>query len=527
MPSAQSKASLGAISSGGNAGSGAGMNLAWLQQVLGRIPYTPFSLRRRSRDLLAAGKADEASEVAERLFRLDPRRGIQMRGEILQFLNPKDDHSGYWLDALERYPRETDFVRKATHAALRVGNLRVAEESLARLIQRNRTRYRDTNFVVGLANIYGERGEPAKVRDVVRRFLRSLRGKAACRIASVRLSRLIFSWFPSAKVRNRHLLGRDLDKTMLSMIARSAVRPKSKALLDRVLKVQQSLTDRSPRTFFDTDISEDQTREFIALALNHLNTGRAFSFVRVGDGESSCIPYEQRLSSFEISDSIAREKMWWGRALTEFERTKYASSVSEAIWNADCIGIPTISRFLRDINLSTNDALEKGRTGRGLRAVLNVLEQADRVLPDPLRLPCFASCHLHQDISRWRLYPELFKGRPDVVLVSCHRSLERRFSEEFSIRVEENIIIPPRFASIPAFENVGPVAEPLPDILESVADLLAKSARGRLVLIGAGYLGKSLIHLAKTQGAVALDVGSVFDKWVGANTRSYLDLAAE
>jgi hypothetical protein len=503
------------------------MNLAWLQQVLGRIPYTPFSLRRRSRDLLAAGKTDEASEVAEKLFRMDPRRGIQMRGEILQFLKPKDDHSGYWLEALERYPREIDFVRKATHAALRVGNLRVAEDSLARLIERKHTRYRDANFVVGLANIYGERGESAKVRGVVRRFLRSLRGKAVCRIASVRLSRLIFAWFPSAKARNRHLPKRDLDERMLSMIARSAVRPKSKALLDRVLKLQQSLAARSPCTFFDTDISEEQTLEFIALALQHLNSGKAFSFVRLGDGESSCIPYEQRLSSFELTDSIAREKMWWGRALTESERTKYSRAVSEAIWNADCIGIPTISRFLRDINLSGNDGLENGRTGRGLRAVLNALEQVDRVLPDPLRSPYFASCHLHQDISRWQLYPELFKSRPDVVLVSCHRALESRLAEEFSIRIEENIVIPPRFASIPVFEDAGPVANPLPDILENVAEVLAKSARGRLVLVGAGYLGKSLIHLAKTQGAVALDVGSIFDRWVGANTRSYLDLAAE
>jgi hypothetical protein len=47
---------------------------------------------------------------------------------------------------------------------------------------------------------------------------------------------------------------------------------------------------------------------------------------------------------------------------------------------------------------------------------------------------------------------------------------------------------------------------------------------GCLVLVGAGYLGKWLVDVARAQGGVALDVGSVFDYWLGLTTRSYLDL---
>jgi hypothetical protein len=43
--------------------------------------------------------------------------------------------------------------------------------------------------------------------------------------------------------------------------------------------------------------------------------------------------------------------------------------------------------------------------------------------------------------------------------------------------------------------------------------------------VGAGYLGKRLVDLAKMRGGVALDLGSIFDHWVGINTRSYMDLA--
>jgi len=44
------------------------------------------------------------------------------------------------------------------------------------------------------------------------------------------------------------------------------------------------------------------------------------------------------------------------------------------------------------------------------------------------------------------------------------------------------------------------------------------------VLIGAGYPGKILVDVARARGGVALDLGSIFDYWLGLRTRSYLDI---
>ena len=44
---------------------------------------------------------------------------------------------------------------------------------------------------------------------------------------------------------------------------------------------------------------------------------------------------------------------------------------------------------------------------------------------------------------------------------------------------------------------------------------------GRMVIVGAGYAGKVVIHEAKKRGAMALDLGSALDYWMGAATRSY------
>jgi hypothetical protein len=61
-------------------------------------------------------------------------------------------------------------------------------------------------------------------------------------------------------------------------------------------------------------------------------------------------------------------------------------------------------------------------------------------------------------------------------------------------------------------------------MLDEVAENLGDLPRNRLVLVGAGYLGKWLVDVSRARGGVALDVGSIFDYWMGLKTRSYLDL---
>ena len=64
-----------------------------------------------------------------------------------------------------------------------------------------------------------------------------------------------------------------------------------------------------------------------------------------------------------------------------------------------------------------------------------------------------------------------------------------------------------------------------PRSIDRVLDELGDTPRGRLVLVGAGYAGKIIIDEARNRGGIALDLGSIFDRWMGANTRSYQDLA--
>jgi hypothetical protein len=64
----------------------------------------------------------------------------------------------------------------------------------------------------------------------------------------------------------------------------------------------------------------------------------------------------------------------------------------------------------------------------------------------------------------------------------------------------------------------------LPEMVRDVLTAMGDTPRGRLVIVGAGYLGKWICDEARTRGGVALDLGSIVDYWVGLKTRSYLDL---
>ena len=454
------------------------------------------------------------------LSHMPVRAWFHVHGRVMDRLRPHDDRTDYWGRAVERFPRERAFLRKKVHAALRADRTPDAQAGLEMLLRKHRMAERDCNLIVGMANLYHRQGDEAAIRGLVRRFLKSLRGTRTYRIAALRLSRLIFAHFPRAEV----LVGQNFIDRFRRMLERSAVEAKPKELLLRTIAVERALAAKFPPVLFDTHVSPAQCRAFIGIVRARLAAATPFSFIRVGDGEATCLPYEPHLARFAASDAADRERTWWGKPLDAASRSELSALVAGAIWDADCIGVPTVSRFLRDIKLEQDDTLEGGRTGRGLRAALSALENIEHFRPANLPPPLFTSCHLHQDIERWNLYPELFDGIREAVVISCHPGLADMMEQRFNIHVAGNVLVPPRHASIPVIKKRISETRALPEMIHEVAGKLGDLPQGRLVIVGAGYLGKWLTGLAKARGGIALDLGSIVDYWVGIRTRSYVDL---
>jgi hypothetical protein len=483
----------------------------------------PISLLRRLRRISYwAIHSGLAEKIARAIVPLDRRRGLHLQGWLAGIAQRHADHTDFWAEAARRYPAYPVFARNELHAALRAGRVAESEAGFSTLVRNRATDWSDSRFVIGLTFVDLREGNEDRLRQRIRCFLGSLRGKADYRIAALRLSRLIFARFPHQARSSTN--SESLRRRFLIMMERASIRREPRDLLVRVAVCEARLEQTTPLCLLDTDVSVVQCRAFVSLVRERLASRRPFSFVRAGDGEAACLPYEPRLASHARADARDRERIWWGRPLTETQRSRIAPAAAKAIWDADCIGIPTLPRFLRELRLNKPDTLERSLTGRGLRSLLYCTERfselRSRELPDPV----FTSCHLHQELAIWNCYDELLQGVRDVVLISSHPHLADCIRDRFDMSIAASLVVPPDRVSGPLMRDTAPAVQSLPEMLDSVIEKMGDLPRGRLVLVGAGYPGKVLVDVARQRGGIALDLGSIFDYWLGLKTRSYLDL---
>jgi tetratricopeptide (TPR) repeat protein len=480
----------------------------------------PF-LRAYGRALLAAGEFDASVAIAAQLRPLDLNESLRLHGIVLEKRSPFQDHSEYWKAASSELPDQAGLARKWLDATLWARRLDDAEAAFRKLLALNQLRAADADYVVGLGHAYLERGNRGALQATVRAFLKTVRGQLDYRAAALRLHRTILAVFPKhsgtavAISRTTPRFGRMIRGARIGSGAADA--------LDRVAASEDRLVRSGTVCFLDTDIDPDSCRTFVSLVRARLARGEPFSLIRLGDGEANAFDYEPALSQHTEEDAAAREMVWWGRTLDADARRELAAGVRAAIAGADAIGIPTRARLLRDVRLDSGRPLSTSKSGRGVLTILHALETA--LARGELANKVLISAHLPQDLQRWNLYRELLRADDEIVLVSCHGRLPEIVQERFGVRVVKHVLMPPGDSMLEMHHRALSDAELPPQSTERALDELADAPRGCLVLVGAGYAGKIIIAEARNRGGVALDVGSIFDRWMGANTRSYQDLA--
>ena len=452
--------------------------------------------------LIEAGDFDGCAGVIAKLRSGDPQCALRVEGRLLAARAPDLGHSEFWRAAFEAFPENVDFLRKALHGALQDGK-REAPALLETLFDSGLLRASDASFVIGALDLL--EGAAAK-RALLRRFLKNFRGTSDYRRLALRLSRIVFELFARRRIAYAGQTARMLSRTPCDAGARD--------FLERGLRVLEGHR-------CDTDIDRAQCADILALARARLAARAPFSLIRVGDAESNALAYAPKIAGHFDTDAAARERIWWGRTLGPEARAALAAKVRAAMRDADVLGVPALERLFRDVRLERRDFLGNSRGGRGLRTVMEALEAGTLAGPDA----ALTSAHLQHDLEKWDLYRELFAGVESIVAASCHPALPDIFKERFGIALAQHVEVPPRHASLPTFGRaMGPKI--LPEVLDDVLAALPSDLAGRMVIVGAGYAGKAIVHEAKRRGAVALDLGSIFDYWIGAATRSYLSARA-
>jgi hypothetical protein len=256
-----------------------------------------------------------------------------------------------------------------------------------------------------------------------------------------------------------------------------------------------------------------------------LDSHEPFSLVRLGDGEGLLLSVSDQSTLADIKyleSHLGKE----GVSLAGLLSIKYR--LIEAIQNADIIGvrddIVNVSFEPGSFLLPHGEFLEIFRRNFKLRKVEKSLgyhgSRRIAFLHNSLgnlnlaKDSQFCSAWFHYDYHSSGDIFRILQKQERIGLISCRLRLPRLLEDLFDISI--------KFQEIPDMYRDSSPDRRTPDYVEQLESVLDKQLvefPGMLYLVGGGLYGKLYCELIRSQGGVALDLGSLFDAWLGLATR--------
>jgi len=252
---------------------------------------------------------------------------------------------------------------------------------------------------------------------------------------------------------------------------------------------------------------------------------KPFSMIRLGDGEGLMLSVSNQSPKADLK---YLETHFGPRGMDIEYLLNIKHRLVRSIRDADIIGIrdDIVDVKFNSGNFSLNSAvfLRKFRKNFKLREIELLLKHhaARRIallhsnlselnLRQKIQF-CSAWCHydLHTSGEIFRI----LKQQKQIGLISCRKKLPGLLAELFDLSVKY-YEIPDMFHSLPRNKR----SHDYIDLLEKVLQQQLIIRPGMLYLVGGGLYGKLYCQSIKSQGGVALDLGSLFDSWLGIPSR--------
>lgn len=214
------------------------------------------------------------------------------------------------------------------------------------------------------------------------------------------------------------------------------------------------------------------------------------SVIRCGDGEKIVL---DGFNSFGNFNAVLKRQLGFSPSISEAEQIR--NNLIEAIKGADIIGVP---RHKKLSEMSSHwQEVEK-----------NVNQYATS------EKRC--SLDVHYDFLNAGFYDKLLRSvnPPELCYISC-RDLDNGLKRKFNLLRVDRYEIPPE-AKYTSYEG-NPHYPYYYNRVEKWMDLM--KPEGKLLLVGAGFIGKIYCNWWRDRGGRAFDIGSVFDEWAGRVTR--------
>lgn len=276
-------------------------------------------------------------------------------------------------------------------------------------------------------------------------------------------------------------------------------------------------------TFPDCDFPLLNDGETIDVVLAAVAAAEPFSLIRLGDGEAIVLSFDDDIW---LQDVAYLHGHWGAEGVTLGAVAEVKRDLQVAINGADVVGVRT---DLVDVQAPTDLCEMSGRE------IKNFVSSAFNVRPDELRglsaIGARRLALLHRVLSRiewsehqrfcsawihWELLAtgglnRILDQVTEVGLVTSRPELELMVARRFATRVSA-VLVPGKFI------DTQESGRHIPDRYRTIRSELVFPA-GTVVLVGAGIPGKVYCQWLKEAGCIAIDVGSVFDSWVGKASR--------
>jgi len=237
---------------------------------------------------------------------------------------------------------------------------------------------------------------------------------------------------------------------------------------------------------------EYSTSLAIALRLQDaLKNGEPFSLVRLGDGENTIFQYPNFCSLHRIQYVVSRALD--GDSFKKRDLKRFKKDLVQAIESSDVVGI--------------YDSSHPSILARIYSEHLEGIQFKDNA--------SFCDPRIHFYLQQSGHLESLIRMSHKVTLITGRNIIEK-FKEVFPNLEVSQILLPSERTFRLSVE--GDRGLHYPDCFETIRNRI-KGGKGHLVLVGAGFLGKTYCEWARQQGSVAIDIGSVFDYWADTPTR--------
>jgi len=258
-------------------------------------------------------------------------------------------------------------------------------------------------------------------------------------------------------------------------------------------------------------LAEPGRAELLAeAALAALTDRQGFSLVRLGDGEGRLLNFQTHFNEQEVLSQLLFYH--FGPQSMEWFKTNHANDwinaamlplqqmLRSSLMNADAVGLP-VAETLSEAAFAADPF---GALGYASALVTGLA--LTRHVPARLRL----GYNVFQLVAeRGLMLRDLSHAAKSVHLVGPW-DLSRPFAEAVGLNNVHHIAVPGHY-TWRGSQGLGHYPELHNFVEERI--LALGDLSGALFFVGAGILGKHYCNLAKTRGAVALDVGSIFDSW--------------